>query len=172
MKPRTARLGAAVALSLWVAGATLAAPAQPAPPGVPRRPPWLRDRAGAHPAGSGSDGRPGRAHTDREDAGPNSSTSKPNPLSSDLPLRPRAERRHAKREALKQRWGDAALSKPAVRSELRVHAWRLARLARLERLARDAGKDAAVARIQRLRDRENTRHQRKMDALAQRGAAP
>ncbi|MCC6216809.1 MAG: hypothetical protein IT376_18265 [Polyangiaceae bacterium] len=164
--PPRRRLHAAAA-SLGLALAALTAGAQPEPPTRPR--PHLLGRDRRAPDGRVAPVRPPHPHERSEDGGANPSSSHAHPAGSDYPLRPRAERRREKRAALKERWGDGVLSKPAVRGELRAHAWRLARLARLERLARDAGKTAAVERVQRLRTRENARHQRRMEALSAQG---
>lgn len=83
----------------------------------------------------------------------------------------RVQRRQAHREILRKKYGPK-LDRPEVRAELTLHARRIARLDRAERLATDAGRDAVVTRAQKLRDKENARHDRRMAALTADGGTP
>jgi hypothetical protein len=80
----------------------------------------------------------------------------------------RAERRQARREALRERWGQK-LAEPSVQQELRHHERRMAQLERMALLAQTdrsgKAKDALVARIDKLTERENQRHERKLSQL-------
>lgn len=80
-----------------------------------------------------------------------------------------AERRQAEQERVRLRWG-AVASSVAMREELRLHAMRSARLQRIEELAEVEGKKTTEARVAKLIERENTRHERRMAALATGGA--
>jgi hypothetical protein len=86
----------------------------------------------------------------------------------------RAERqreRHRERaEELRARYG-RLLGEPAVQVELRLHARRMARLQTLRRVAEKEGKTALLPRIDKLIEKERTRHQRHMEVLKSRGAA-
>lgn len=81
----------------------------------------------------------------------------------------REKRREEQRKALIQRWG-AAVAKPTVADELRLHAKRLARLQRFEELiATDKQGDARTRmldRVQKMREQEDQRHERAMQRLA------
>lgn len=79
----------------------------------------------------------------------------------------RDERRKAERAKMKEKWG-GALVNPAVRAELAIHARREARLDAMEEVAKADDKDALVTRIQALRAKEEARHQKRMNQLAQR----
>lgn len=83
----------------------------------------------------------------------------------------RHERRREHIQKLREKWGDA-LSRPAVRAELKIHARRIARLNHMRRLADEAGKTELVARIDKLIERERNRHQTAMDRLKSEGAKP
>lgn len=76
----------------------------------------------------------------------------------------RRERRNTHLKELKAKWGDA-LKKPAAKEELRTHARRMARLAHARKVAEEAGKKELVARIDKLLEKEKTRHQNAMDKL-------
>jgi len=80
----------------------------------------------------------------------------------------RKERRQQHGEALKARWGNH-LAQPAMQQELRHHERRMAKLERMSLLAeterKGAAKDKLVARIQKLIEQENERHERKMKVL-------
>ncbi len=76
----------------------------------------------------------------------------------------RAERVKARREAIKKQWGDP-LAQPPMQNELRMHAWRLARLDAIKRIAADEGNTDQVARCDALIERENARHEKRMEAL-------
>jgi hypothetical protein len=49
-----------------------------------------------------------------------------------------------------------------VQNEVRHHAWRMARLKRMRELALEKKNDKLVAKIDRLEQKENTRHERAM----------
>ena len=76
----------------------------------------------------------------------------------------RAERQKADRDELRSKYGDI-LQQPAVREELRTHDSRIARLNQIKRVADDEKKSKISARADKLIDRENKRHDRRMDAL-------
>jgi hypothetical protein len=80
----------------------------------------------------------------------------------------RKQRREQHREALKVRWGNS-LAAPAVREELKHHERRMAHLNRMLLVAeterKGQAKDKLVERIEKLRDQENERHERKMSQL-------
>lgn len=79
------------------------------------------------------------------------------------------ERREAEQERDRLRWG-AIVTSPAVREELRLHAMRSARLQRIQELAEVEGKKTTEARVNKLIQREDTRHEKRMAALATGGA--
>ncbi len=83
----------------------------------------------------------------------------------------RRARRQKRRAELRAKWGDALLRHPAVRAELKVHAWRLARLHRIRQLATgaDAGKPDVVARVDALIAKEQARHDKRMATLQSKG---
>ena len=77
----------------------------------------------------------------------------------------RDERRNAAKDALKAKWGEDLLAKPAVRAELKLHAQRMAKLQTMKRVADSAGKKEIEARVDKLTEKENARHQTRMAAL-------
>jgi hypothetical protein len=87
----------------------------------------------------------------------------------------REKRREEQRQALIARWG-AAVTKPTVADELRLHAKRLARLQRFEELiATEKQGDARTRmldRVQKMREKEEQRHERAMQRLQNEAAAP
>lgn len=90
-------------------------------------------------------------------------------LPEDQQRKQRRERRREHRAELRQKWGDALLRHPAVRAELRTHAWRLARLHRVRQLADAAGKKAVVERVDALIAKEQARHDKHMATLKSKG---
>ena len=76
----------------------------------------------------------------------------------------RKERRKQRVEAIQKKWGDLA-TRPPVKAELTLHARRMARLNRMRVLAQAEGKDALVARIDKLIVKETARHDRRMQTL-------
>ena len=76
----------------------------------------------------------------------------------------REERRKNARAALRAKWGDLA-DKPAVKAELRLHAQRMAKLRMMKNVADDGDKKNLEERVDKLIDKEKTRHQARMDAL-------
>jgi len=80
----------------------------------------------------------------------------------------RKERRKERREEIKKKWGDLS-GKPAVRAELKVHAWRMARLNRIRAIAKAEGKDAVVERADKLIEKEKARHDKHMEGLKAKG---
>jgi hypothetical protein len=82
----------------------------------------------------------------------------------------RKERRQERREAIKQKWGDLH-KHPAVKAELKVHAWRMARLKRIRAVADAEGKKDTVARVDKLIEKEKARHQKHMETLKSKGGA-
>jgi hypothetical protein len=86
----------------------------------------------------------------------------------------REERKAKRQERVKEiraKWGDM-VSRPPVRNELRNHAQRMARLNRARKVAEEAQKTEMVTRIDKLMEREKTRHQAAMDRLKTEGAKP
>jgi hypothetical protein len=83
----------------------------------------------------------------------------------------RGERRQAHIKKWREKWGDLA-NRPNVRAEVKVHARRIAKLNHMRRLADGAGKTELVARIDKLIERENTRHQASLDKFKAEGAKP
>jgi hypothetical protein len=77
----------------------------------------------------------------------------------------RRERRKQRVEALRARFG-AALKHPAIRAELELHARRRAKLNALRAVAEREGKQGLLPRIDALAKKEQTRHARRMAALA------
>ncbi len=87
----------------------------------------------------------------------------------------REKRREEQRQALIARWG-AAVNKPTVADELRLHAKRLARLQRFEELiATEKQGDVRTRmldRVQKMREKEEQRHESAMQRLGNQAAAP
>ena len=77
----------------------------------------------------------------------------------------RKERREERRTEIKEKWGEDALKRPAVRAELRMHSRRVARLNRIRSLAKAEGKDAVVERVDKILAKENSRHDKHMETL-------
>lgn len=72
------------------------------------------------------------------------------------------------RDALKAKLGKKLAGKPApaaLKEELKRHARRLARLERIEALAKDEKDEDAEARVKKLIDKENARHDKFMAKL-------
>jgi hypothetical protein len=80
----------------------------------------------------------------------------------------RKDRRQERRERIQKRWGEIE-KKPAVRAELKVHAWRMARLKRLRAIAEAEGNKDKVARIDKLTQKETERHDKHMETLQKKG---
>jgi hypothetical protein len=87
----------------------------------------------------------------------------------------RKEREQRHREALKERWGDR-LAEPAVVQELQHHERRMAMLDRMllltetERTGKD--REKLVQRVEKLIEKENSRHEKKMTELKTSTPAP
>ena len=77
----------------------------------------------------------------------------------------RAERRSAAKAALKDKWGEDLLKKPAVRAELKLHGSRMAKLRHMKRVADASDKKNLEERIDKLIEKEDARHKARMDAL-------
>jgi hypothetical protein len=75
------------------------------------------------------------------------------------------ERRQAEQERIRIRWG-ALTDRPNVQDELRLHALRIARLTRIQELAEVEGKTAVEGRALKAIDRENARHDKRMQEIA------
>lgn len=82
----------------------------------------------------------------------------------------RKARRHERREELKKKWGGLH-EHPAVKAELKVHGWRMARLNRIRAIAKAEGKTEVVARVDKLIEKEKARHDRHMETLKSKGDA-
>lgn len=76
----------------------------------------------------------------------------------------RQDVRKAHRRELREKWGEA-VKKPEAKAELKVHGRRAARLVRARKVAEDLGKKELVARIDKLIEKEKTRHQGAMDKI-------
>lgn len=80
------------------------------------------------------------------------------------------DRRSAEQERIRIRWG-ALVDRPNVQDELRLHAQRIAWLERIQELAEVEGKPADEARALKATDRENARHDKRMQEIAMTPAA-
>ena len=76
-----------------------------------------------------------------------------------------AERRDAEQDRIRIRWG-ALVDRSSVQDELRLHAMRMARLTRIQELSEVEGKTAVEARALKAIDRENARHDKRMQEIA------
>ncbi len=74
------------------------------------------------------------------------------------------ERRRAARREFIRKWG-RIYKRPAVRAELRTHAYRVARLRRLRVLAQEADRQDQVQRADKLLAQEQARHHARLKAL-------
>jgi len=77
----------------------------------------------------------------------------------------RAARAEAERARLVERFGPAK-DNPALRNELRHHAWRMARLRRIQLLAVTEGRDPLKVRVEQLMAKEVARHEQAMQRFA------
>jgi DNA repair protein SbcC/Rad50 len=77
----------------------------------------------------------------------------------------RRERRKERIDEIKKQWGNDFAGRPAVKAELKVHAWRVARLNRMRAIAKAESKDAVVTRIDGLLEKERARHKKHMETL-------
>lgn len=75
------------------------------------------------------------------------------------------DRRTEHRETLKKLWGPLHELQP-LRAEFRTHAWRMARLERMFVLAIEKKDAKLITRIEKLMDSEQTRHDQRLQALA------
>jgi hypothetical protein len=76
----------------------------------------------------------------------------------------RMERRDDRRKNFEKKWGDFARGKPAI-TEFRLHGWRMAKLRRMRLLADELGKDALVAKVDKLIEKEEARHDKALEKL-------
>lgn len=86
----------------------------------------------------------------------------------------KAEKRKQRREhlaAARAKWGDT-LKKAGVKQEMNLHAKRIARLKRVETLALVGKKEAIAKRAKAAIDKENARHDKKMQELKAQAPAP
>lgn len=83
----------------------------------------------------------------------------------------RHEQRLSKLRELRGQWGQDTLKLPAVREELEHHAWRLARLKRMRDLATEKKNDKVLSKVDKLEQKENTRHEKAMARLKSQGSA-
>jgi hypothetical protein len=88
------------------------------------------------------------------------------------PAQDRAARRQAHVLALRAHFAPELLRRTAVRDELRMHAWRMARLERLMALARESKNEPALARVQRIISVEVAMHRRRMEFYRARFTSP
>jgi hypothetical protein len=188
----------AAAVAALLTGISFTASAQP-PPGAPGRAPApgaRRDMPGkpadkAAKPGDKKDGREearedrkeGReeAREDRKDGGDEAREegkdggpeARPEEKSARERLkRPKEDRRREHRDRIRQKWGDEVVRTPALRNELRVHAWRLARLTRVRALAEGENKTELIARVDSLLAKEEARHERRMAELGAKAVPP
>jgi hypothetical protein len=83
----------------------------------------------------------------------------------------RQERRKEHIKKWREKWGDLA-NRPNVKAEVKVHARRMARLNHARRLADAGGKTELVAKIDKLIERENTRHEAALAKFKAEGGKP
>lgn len=84
--------------------------------------------------------------------------------------RDRKHRRHARIQALRERWGEQALVKPPVKSALKVHSWRMARLQRIRALAEKKGDAKLILKVDGLIEKEQGRFGKHMEKLKASGS--
>jgi hypothetical protein len=77
----------------------------------------------------------------------------------------REERRHQRIEAIRAKWEAAFLSSEEAQAEIALHAERMARLDRMRRLAEANDDGKLVVRIDVAIERENGRHDTRMETL-------
>ena len=77
----------------------------------------------------------------------------------------RSERRAAAKTALKAKWGEDLVKKPAVSAELRLHGMRMAKLHEMKRVADASDKKNVEERVDKLIEKEDARHKARMEAL-------
>jgi hypothetical protein len=77
----------------------------------------------------------------------------------------RKERREERRAEIEKKWGELAKSTPA-RVELRIHAMRVARIERVAFVAEANGNTKLAEQAKALLEKENARHQKRMEALS------
>jgi len=80
----------------------------------------------------------------------------------------RKERRQENRKAAREKWGDL-VKKPKVREELARHVRFTARLNHTARLAKEGDKEKLADRVEKLQEKENARHDKRMAALKAKG---
>ena len=80
----------------------------------------------------------------------------------------RKERRKDIVKGATDKWGDL-VKKPKVRAELSLHARRTARINHMESVAKENDKAQLLERITKLREKENARHEKRMEALKAKG---
>jgi len=137
-----------------------------AKPKKPSDPPPVQGVEPASPGGQlGSEHDQGQR---RRQAGVGLRPSSP-PAPDDPALRPdeRRAKRELRRREVAAALGEKAARHPNVQTELRHHAWRLARLNRMLELANQRKEPKLVARIEKLRAVELTRHRNRLESLRQ-----
>ncbi len=77
----------------------------------------------------------------------------------------REERRHKRIQEIRARWQNAFLSSEQAQAEIALHAERMARLDRMRRLAEANDSGKLVVRIDIAIERENSRHDNRMETL-------
>jgi hypothetical protein len=78
----------------------------------------------------------------------------------------RVHRRRVARNAFLLRWGAAVHKVPAAKKELGLHAYREARFERLRYIAETTNNEELLKKIDELEDKEDERHDAKMEELA------
>jgi hypothetical protein len=156
------KFGAAIIIALAVASPALAD--QPKPPAAAKAEGKIEkagDKAkeGAEKAGDKAD----KAIEKGKDAG----ASAKDEAKADLKSDKEATKKKAKeeRDELKGKASKALKGKamhPSLKEELKRHARRLARLDRVEAIAKDAKDDDSLARVKKLVEKENARHDKWM----------
>lgn len=76
----------------------------------------------------------------------------------------KVHRRRMARRAFVRRWGKLH-TRPKVKAELAVHAWREARFERMRFLAEKSGNEELLKKIDELEDKEDERHENHLDKL-------
>jgi hypothetical protein len=83
----------------------------------------------------------------------------------------RKDARKARQRELKEKWG-TTINMPAAKEELKTHGRRVARLQRARAVANKLGKKELAARIDKLLEKEKSRHQASMDKIKEGGGKP
>jgi hypothetical protein len=124
-----------------------------------------RGDKGDHGDKADRDDRRGKDARDARDGGGDAARHERGHRAMERLKRSRDERRGEDQDQIQKKWGGEQVRTPAIRNELRVHAWRLARLTRVQSLAEMDNKADVVDRVDGLLAKENARHERRMAEL-------